>query len=518
MVGHRAQLPVQLEKGPDPGTRPARQGTVHGPCPVDDGHGRRSDVEQGLDLGTCGGIRLHRKDALHRLGTHRAPRRRDRAPERDGVGRVDRQDQIRERILHFLALEEADGPDQPIGDAQPPEGGLERLRLEIHPVQDRGLQIGVPVHQLAAQPDLRLLIRQLVQLRCRPAPVLRPQSLAQAVPIAGHHAVRDLQYLRGGPVVLLQADDLGPREVVRERQERLHVGAPEPVDRLVIVTDGTDVGIATRQQAQELELSPVRVLILVHEQRAEAPGDLVPGLVRQQVDRAQYQVAEVQPVAALQMLLIRGIELVQREVHRRAEPVQVVARAQSVILGARDQIGGRLELVRGPSTAGRVAQDREGVGAVQYRKTRIDAGPGSVASQQPVAERMKGADVRVGRRRQHRGRAIAHLLGGLVGEGHRQHRPRRDAAPLGQIGDLGGDRPRLSRSGTCQDEQRAAPVLHGAPLRLVQDLQVVFDQMVFDQRRPAPGPGTRQCAAGQLRRPRPGSTPAPDPWPSRAAG
>ena len=216
VLGHLTQLVVQLQKGAYPGAGRRRQGGARRARPIDGGHGGRPHVEERPAHGSRGRARLRRQNALQRLGADRAPRRGERPPQRDGVGRVDRQDQVGQCVLHLLALEEADRPDQPIGYAQPAERGLERLRLKVHPIENRRLQIGLSIDQLAAQANLRFLIGQLVQPGSRSGPVLRPQGLAQAVAVAFHHALRDRQDLRRGPVVLFQAHDLRAREVVRE--------------------------------------------------------------------------------------------------------------------------------------------------------------------------------------------------------------------------------------------------------------------------------------------------------------
>ena len=220
------------------------------------------------------------------------------------------------------------------------------------------------------------------------------------------------------------------------------------------------------------------------------------------------------------MLLIRAVQLGQRHARRRFEPIEIIARAQVVILGARDQLGHRLDLVGRPSTAGRVPQHRQRVGAVQNGEARIYADAGSVAPEQPVAERVERADVRAGGGRKHRGRPLAHLIGRLVGEGDRQHGARRNAAPLGQVGDLGGDRPRLAGAGSRQDEQRAAPVLHGAPLRLVQHRQVACERITAGRIGAAPARrrfGQRAVVSLWRGRSRP-APPAPVRPPRRAAG
>ena len=77
------------------------------------------------------------------------------------------------------------------------------------------------------------------------------------------------------------ASTSGPRAVVERERERLldglaplaedlHVGVAEAVDRLELVADEEELGLRRPQQVDDLRLQAVRVLELVHEDRAEA--------------------------------------------------------------------------------------------------------------------------------------------------------------------------------------------------------------------------------------------------------
>ena len=64
--------------------------------------------------------------------------------------------------------------------------------------------------------------------------------------------------------------------------------------------------------------------------------------------------------------------------------------------------------------------------------------------------------------------AFPHLGGGLVREGQRQDRPRRDASLANEIGDAAGDGPSLSRSGPGENQQRAVRRGHRLPLARIE--------------------------------------------------
>ena len=71
------------------------------------------------------------------------------------------------------------------------------------------------------------------------------------------------------------------------------VGEPPPVDRLVVVTHEADVPSVARQQEREVQLGPVEVLRLVHQQRRAAP---TPAPQRARVGLEQYQGADEEVV------------------------------------------------------------------------------------------------------------------------------------------------------------------------------------------------------------------------------
>ena len=93
---------------------------------------------------------------------------------------------------------------------------------------------------------------------------------------------------------------VGERQQLRRLRaplaEHAHVGVPESVDRLELVADVEQLGVRRTQQVDELALQSVRVLELVHHDRAEPPplalADLL--VVAQQIARVQLEVLEVE--------------------------------------------------------------------------------------------------------------------------------------------------------------------------------------------------------------------------------
>jgi hypothetical protein len=68
---------------------------------------------------------------------------------------------------------------------------------------------------------------------------------------------------------------------------------------------------------------------------------------------------------------------------------------------------------------------------------------------------------------------VPHLVGGLVGESHRQHGLARHALDAHQAGDAMGDHPGLAASGSSQDQDRAFEEANCFTLLGIQTLKEV---------------------------------------------
>ena len=110
-------------------------------------------------------------------------------------------------------------------------------------------------------------------------------------------------------VVLLQPDDLRPREVLREVEDVVHLRAAPAVDGLVIVADHAEVSVDGGELAEQLVLGRIGVLELVHQDVAKASGvslqDVVPLL--EQLADPDDQVAEIDGVRRLQRRLVAPV-------------------------------------------------------------------------------------------------------------------------------------------------------------------------------------------------------------------
>ena len=121
---------------------------------------------------------------------------------------------------------------------------------------------------------------------------------------------------------------VGAREVGRELEDAAHLGAPEPVDRLVRVADDDQVAAVAGQRAEQRDLARVGVLVLVDEHVPELPAQVV-AMGRRLDDGAPDQVGVVG----------RGLVVEVDEVALEEQPRGDVRR-QPGALAERDEVVG----------------------------------------------------------------------------------------------------------------------------------------------------------------------------------
>jgi hypothetical protein len=117
----------------------------------------------------------------------------------------------------------------------------------------------------------------------------RPERVAE---VRGEEVVDHLQHLGARAVVLSEREHAA--RGLAPLTENLHVGVPEPVDRLELVPDEEEV--LGREQIDQLALEAIRVLELVDEHRPEAPALAFSDrrVVAEQIARGQLEVLEVE--------------------------------------------------------------------------------------------------------------------------------------------------------------------------------------------------------------------------------
>jgi hypothetical protein len=264
-----------------------------------------------------------------------------------------------------------------------------------------------------------------------------------------------------------------------EIEDVFHVGAAPSVDRLVIVADDADILAIAGEESHKLELSVVRVLILVDDDVAKA---LLPtlediGATLPKADDLANQIVEVERLKALKR------RLVAREDLHRDLVVLVDAGAVSLrlapgfdvdecVLRGRDSRDDRadVEVSTGAQRSQDLAHDAHRVGLIENRELfTAKAERARLGAEDQEAEAMKRRDLKVlgDLRADEVDNAVAHLGRGLVGEGHREDRPRSNAL-FEEARDALGHDPRLARTRARQNQQRTIPMLDRRLLRRIQ--------------------------------------------------
>ena len=264
--------------------------------------------------GVGAGVFEHLKDALPALGrdflggehgrlADGALGLVDDAAQPDDVARVVDDAQIGDEVLDLLALEELGAAEQPVRDARLDEILLNDAGLGVHPVEDGVVAVAhslgdVLLDGVGDEFRLGVLVGELAQLDLLPRAVLGPEVFALAGHVVADDLVGGVEDVLGGAVVLLEPDDGRAGELLLKAQDVLDGRAAELIDALVVVADDAEVFVGARQQAHELKLGVVGVLVLVDED--VAPAVLVVlediGVLHEELDRLADDIVEIEGV------------------------------------------------------------------------------------------------------------------------------------------------------------------------------------------------------------------------------
>ncbi len=414
-----------------------------------------------------------------------APRRVDHPLQGDRVGGIGHQLEIGQHVPHFLALVELQAAHDLIRDPGTPQGILQRPGLGVGPVQDGHIAAGqsaldLLAHDVHQAGSLILLVQELLLGQQVAVDVVGPQVLALALLVVGDDPVGRRQDVAAATVILLQAVDDGAGKVILEVDHVLDAGPAPGVDGLVVIPDGEKVAVPARQQLDQQQLQGVRVLELVHQHVGEAPGVFLADLVVlfQQMDGVHDQVVEVQGVVPLQGLVVRRIEFGvfffdvarSRLLDRRGRQVIVLETADHRACGRGVEL---LQIEVQPR--GDFLEQALAVIGVEDRESGLDTDGGPVAAQNLQARGVEGADPERRTVGPHGRRdALAHFLGGPVGEGERQDAAGRHGALGQQPGHPGRQHTGLAAAGPCDHQDRTVAGGYRLLLGVVQMPQQLF--------------------------------------------
>ncbi len=218
-----------------------------------------------------------------------------------------------------------------------------------------------------------------------------------------------------------------------------------------------------RQQSQPQILRDVGVLIFVDQNELEAVLVLPEhvGMLAEQADVLQQQVAEIGGVEDLQPLLIAGVELAALAVaEHRGFAGWNLRRRQSAVFPAVDQSGQhprRPALVVDVFGLQQLLQQPHLVVDIEHGEVGFELHQFGMDAQDAPADRMESAEPRHALHglAEHLAEAELHLARGLVGEGHRQDFVRPRPALAQDMGDAGGQHAGLAGAGAGQHQNRS---------------------------------------------------------------
>jgi hypothetical protein len=408
------------------------------------------------------------------------PWRVDHPREADLVGGVDEQVEVSDRVLDLGPLVELRPPDHLVGQLVADEDVLEHPAVRVGSVEDRDLlaaDLALAHEALDLAGDiagLGVLVLELGDRDLLAFAEVGPKVLLADAAVVGDHRIRRREDRLGGAVVLLQLQHRCFGEVVLKLEDVADVGPSKAINCLRVVADHRQVPISPAEQLEQPVLGVVGVLVLVDEDPAEALAVAAADVLEQleHGHRPHQQVVEVHRVRLEHPALVEAVGLADHLLERPAPCLLVGLRVDQLVLRVRDPradrprwiaLGVDLELLEA------ALQHPQRVGLVVDRELAGVAEPLGLDPQQPGAGGVEGhhphppldlAD--------ERGDPLAHLVGGLVGEGDREDLVRPRLARREQPGDPVGEHPGLARPGAGQHQQRPLAVGDRLPLGLVE--------------------------------------------------
>ena len=262
--------------------------------------------------------------------------------------------------------------------------------------------------------------------------------------------------------------------VLLELEDVADVGTAPRVNGLVVVAHDHDVFVLLRQKPGDSILRMVRVLIFIHHDVTEALLVCLEhiGVVLQQQIRVHEQVIEVESVRSTQTLLQSRVDSGGHLPHRVNRLLLEITRHNKLVfrLGDAPHEGVYGKALRVDVELGHdfLVQALLIVGVVDGEALR-EAEALGVGAQHAHAHTVEGRDPHATAPRPDDAlKALAHLSGGLVGEGDRKYFPRRHVQVLHEMGDAIGEHARLARACASEYQKRAFRALDSFGLRAIQ--------------------------------------------------
>src|SRR5258708_3943960 len=181
---------------------------------------------------------------------------------------------VGERVLHFGAFVKAEAADQFVANATAAKGFFKSAGLEIGAVFDGAGLIGIVFQkslQFAGDKfGFGLGVASFKVAKVLASRLLGAEGFAESVRIIFNDGAGGVQNTLRGTVVAFEANDFGAGKIARKAEQNTNVRAAPPIDRLVLVADDADILVRADQQAQQIVLHAIGILIFVDVNVSEA--------------------------------------------------------------------------------------------------------------------------------------------------------------------------------------------------------------------------------------------------------
>ena len=276
-------------------------------------------------------------------------------------------------------------------------------------------------------------------------------------------------------VILLELDDFGVLKILFKIQDVSKVGTTERIDRLVIVTDDTEVSVALCEKLDQDVLAVVRVLILVDKNVAELLL-IHRKNIRILLEKAygiKQDIVKVHRVIGKEPVVIAAVDpRDRRKTHVASGQSGKLFRRLHVVFRLADDglhQTRREKLVVEFHLLNDFLDDLELVIRIQDRIRRRVIQKLRVAAQDTGKHGVEGSDPHVSRSVADQGvDTFPHLVCGLVGERNSKDIRWPDPSNTDQIRDTVRDHARFSRAGAGQDQKRTLVMQDRLPLFIIQ--------------------------------------------------
>src|ERR1700746_1441260 len=177
------------------------------------------------------------------------------------------QPNVGESVLNLGAFVKAERADQFVAQAAAAEGFFKCTGLEVGAIFDGAGLIGIVIEQLLQflgdKFGLGLRVARFEVAKIGSGGLFGAQSFAKAVGIIFYDRAGCVQNALRGTVIAFEANDFGFWKIAREAGDNREICSAPAVDGLVFVADDADVVVRADEQAQQIVLHTVGVLIFV---------------------------------------------------------------------------------------------------------------------------------------------------------------------------------------------------------------------------------------------------------------